>query len=70
MRTISCDRTRYRYRAVETEWIHPWLEVLPTMPKVARQLAADGGLPRHWWVSLLSVRVVLDQPQRADATRG
>lgn len=56
------DRTVYRYRALETDWIHPWLEVLPTMPREARGLAAHGGLPRHWFVSFLSVRVELDQP--------
>jgi hypothetical protein len=58
-RITRCDRTAFRYTVLEPDLCTPWLDVLPDMPKVARKLAMDEGLPGRWWIATEPVPVVL-----------
>lgn len=67
MRTIPCDRTRYRYRVrVEpgrvTHRPVPYLIARHTMSRyVAAQLEnAPGAMPEHWWIAREPIPVLYD----------
>jgi hypothetical protein len=59
-RTVACDRTGFRYRAVSTFGIVPWLHSHWRAGWLRQLDQADGVLPRHWFVSAQPVPVVFD----------
>jgi len=58
----KCDRTAYRYRVTDPVDVWPWVEwarLIPRDDRVALE-AAPGARPKHWYVAVLPVPVVLD----------
>lgn len=60
--TISCDRTRYRYKVTDAYTVDRWLDVRKDFPQRFRDELerASGALPAHWFVSSMPVPVVYD----------
>lgn len=63
MNLTKCDRTAYRYRVTDEAHVVPWMHVRRHVPGALRDdlESAPGARPRHWWVSVEPVPVVLDQ---------
>jgi hypothetical protein len=61
-RLVRCDRTQYRYRVTNAEFVRPWHEVARLMPRKVRDAleAEPGSRPMHWWVSVSPVPVVYE----------
>lgn len=59
---LSCDRTRFRYRATDTSMVAPWWAVARHLPREVREEleGAVGARPAHWYVSAEPVPVVFD----------
>lgn len=58
--TLSCDRTKHRYRVLESSAIHPWTEARRTYSWGADLERAPGARPMHWFVATEAVSVVYD----------
>lgn len=64
---LSCDRLAYRYRVTDATDVDPW-HLHRSAAWFATELeSAHHAFPRHWFVSLLPVPVVLDQPKQVAA---
>jgi hypothetical protein len=62
MLTSPCDRTAYRYQAVELAGVVRWLDVWRDYrPHAVLLHLADGVRPGAWWVAREPVPVALDQ---------
>jgi hypothetical protein len=74
MNTISCDRTKYRYRAISTYSIGRYTSARPSWVW-NKQLCAElegvpGAKPEHWWIAYGPIPVIYDpikQPIRRSA---
>jgi hypothetical protein len=62
MNYTRCDRTRYRYRVTDNSGAVPWTTVRRSARPAWREWIeeAPGVRPRHWWIAIDPVPVVLD----------
>jgi len=63
MNLTTCDRTAHRYRVTDEASVVPWMEVRRDFPADWREglEGIPGARPRHWWVAVGPVPVVLDE---------
>lgn len=72
--SLTCDRGAHRYRVTDPRFVAKWMDmrrILRNNPVTASMVAglesAPGAAPRHWWISMKPVPVVLD-PLASDHT--
>lgn len=58
---LTCDRTRHRWRVVDTSGVVPWLQVSNAYPAAVVDLLNEPPhTPEHWWVAGQGVPVEPD----------
>ena len=69
--TLSCDRTRYRWRLDDPNPAVPWVQWLREQPRDVRRAARHRlpGSPLLWWVSLTPVHATRSPILTAELTR-
>lgn len=60
MHTLTCDRTRHRFRVVGSASVLPYVTIRRTLPRGWREglEESEGAMPRHWYVSREAVPVI------------
>ena len=58
--TLTCDRTRHRFRVAGSQSVVPYVTIRRTLPRVRRDALeeSEGAMPRHWFVSTEAVPVI------------
>lgn len=66
MALVTCDRTAHRYRVTDEAGVVRWASVRRDFPADWREdlEGGPGARPRHWWVAVDPVAVVLDERAR------
>jgi hypothetical protein len=57
--TLTCDRTRHRYRVIDVDGCAPYIGH-PLRSELRALEQFDGVRPKHWWLSMRPVPVVYD----------